>query len=65
MTPDEIIQWQNELITKPLLRLPSSLEEISIQLFKNLVSYMGDRKSSKNPHLHIVKHTRLAMNSPE
>ena len=65
MTPDEIIQWQNELITKPLLRLPSSLEEISIQLFKNLVSYMGDRKSSKNPHLHIVKHTRLAMGSPE
>ena len=57
MTPDEIIQWQNELITKPLLRLPSSLEEISIQLFKNLVSYMGDRKSSKNPHLHIVKHS--------
>ena len=65
MTPDEIMQWQNELISEPLLRLPTSLEEISVQLFKNLVSYMGDRKSSKNPHLHVVKHTRLAIGSPE
>ena len=65
MTPDEIMQWQNELISEPLLRLPTSLEEISVQLFKNLISYMGDRKSSKNPHLHVVKHTRLAIGSPE
>ena len=65
MTPDEILQWQDKAITKPLLKLPSSLEEISIQLFKNLRSYMGDRKSSKSPQLHAVKHTRLAMGSPE
>ena len=65
MSPDEIMQWQGKLITKPLLRLPSSLEDIAVQLFKNLVSYMGDRKSSKNPQLHAVKHTRLAMGSPE
>ena len=65
MTPDEILQWQNSLITKPLLKLPSSLEEIAIQLFKNLMSYMGDRRSSKSPQLHAVKHTRLAMGSPE
>ena len=25
MSPDEIMQWQGKLITKPLLRLPSSL----------------------------------------
>ena len=65
MTPDEIMTWQNSLISKPLIRLPSSLEEIAVQLFKNLMSYMGDRKSSKNPQLHAVKHTRLAMGSPE
>ena len=65
MTPDEIIQWQRRLITKPLLKIPSSLEEIAIQLFKNLMSYMGDRKSSKSPKLHAIKHTRLAMGSPE
>ena len=65
MTPDEILQWQDRALTKPLLKLPSSLEEIAIQLFKNLRSYMGDRKSSKSPQLHAVKHTRLAMGSPE
>ena len=32
MTPDEIMQWQNELISEPLLRLPTSLEEISVHL---------------------------------
>ena len=31
MTPDEILQWQDRALTKPLLKLPSSLEEISIQ----------------------------------
>ena len=65
MTPDEILQWQKKPISKPLLKLPSSLEEIAIQLFKNLRSYMGDRTSSKSPQLHAVKHTRLAMGSPE
>jgi hypothetical protein len=65
LNPDEIIQWQGSLISKPLIKLPSSLEAIATQLFKNLMSYMGDRSSSKNPQLHIVKHTRLAMGSPE
>ena len=53
MNPDEIIQWQGSLLSKTLIRLPSSLEEVALQLFKNLVSYMGDRSSSKNPQLHI------------
>ena len=65
MNPDEIIQWQGSLLSKTLIRLPSSLEEVALQLFKNLMSYMGDRSSSKNPQLHVIKHTRLAMRSPE
>ena len=65
MNPDEIIQWQGQLLKKTLIKLPSSLEEIALQLFKNLVSYMGDRSSSKAPQLHAIKHTRLAMRSPE
>ena len=65
MTPDEIIQWEGSLLSKPLIRLPSSLEDIALQLFKNLMSYMGDRSSSKKPDLHAIKHTRLAMGSPE
>ena len=65
MNPDEIIQWQGQLLKKTLIKLPSSLEEIALQLFKNVVSYMGDRSSSKAPQLHAIKHTRLAMRSPE
>ena len=29
------------------------------------MSYMGDRRSSKSPQLHVIKHIRLAMGSPE
>ena len=65
MTPEEIMQWQNSKIRSPLLRLSSSLEEISLQLFKNMMSYMGDRRSSKRPQLHIIKHTKLVMGAPE
>ena len=64
-TLDEIITWQNSLISKPLIPLPSSLKEIAVQLFKILMSYMGDRKSSKNSKLDAIKHTRLEMDSPE
>ena len=48
MTPDEIVQWQGSLLSKTLIRLPSSLEEIALQLFKNLMSYIYDISSSKN-----------------
>ena len=62
---DQIMRWSPQMISKPLLRIPSSLSELAIQLFKNLLSYMGDRKSSKKPALHLVKHIRLTINSPE
>ena len=65
MTPEEIMQWENSMIRSPLLRLSSSLEEISLQLYKNMMSYMGDRRSSKSPQLHVIKHTKLAMGAPE
>ena len=47
MTPEEIMVHQRSLIKKPLTSLPSSLNSMAVQLFKNLVSYMGDRTSSK------------------
>lgn len=65
MTPGEIMTHQKSLIKKPLTNLPSSLNDMAVQLFKNLVSYMGDRRSSKKQNLHILKHIRLTMNSPE
>ena len=65
MTPEEIMVHQRSLIKKPLTSLPSSLNSMAVQLFKNLVSYMGDRTSSKKKELHIKKHTAIAMSSPE
>ena len=65
MTPAEIMVHQKSMISKPLTHLPSSLNEMAVQLFKNLLSYMGDRRSSKKENLHILKHTKLTMNSPE
>lgn len=65
MSPEEIMTHQKKLIKKPLTNLPSSLNEMAVQLFKNLVSYMGDRRSSKKQNLHILKHTKLTMSSPE
>ena len=65
MTPQEIMVHQKNLLKKPLTNLPSSLNDTAVQLFKNLVSYMGDRRSSKGANLHILKHTKIAMSSPE
>ena len=65
MTNEEIMVHQKSLLKKPLSILPSSLNDMALQLFKNLVSYMGDRRSSKKQILHILKHTRIAMSSPE
>ena len=65
MTPQEIMVHQKTLIKKPLTNLSASLNELAVQLFKNLVSYMGDRRSSKKQNLHILKHIKLAINSPE
>ncbi len=65
MTPEEIMVHQRGLLKKPLTTLPSSLNSMAVQLFKNLVSYMGDRTSSKKKELHIKKHTAIAMSSPE
>ena len=65
MTNSEIMRWAPRLISSPLLKISSSLSDLAVQLFKNLVSYMGDRKSSKKPVLHAIKHIKLAINAPE
>ena len=65
MTINQIMTFQKEMISKPLLKIPSSLEDLSIQIFKNLLSYMEVRKSSKKPYLHIIKFIKITMTSPE
>jgi myosin-7 len=59
------MKWSNSTISSPLLNIASELEETSIQLFKNLLSYMGDRRSSKLPIKHVKKHIKLTLQSAE
>ena len=40
------MEWKKSLIKKSLLKENRHLDALAIQLFKNLMSYMGDRKSS-------------------
>lgn len=65
LSPEEIMKWSNSLISKPLLNINENLEETAIQIYKNLMSYMGDRRSSKKPIQHLIKHLKLTQNAPE
>ena len=65
MSASQIMSWQSGLIHSPLTKLSSSLEDVAVQLFKNLQSYCGERASSKKPMLHAIKHLRLTIFSPE
>jgi hypothetical protein len=62
---ETIMQWSSLLITEPLLKLTDNLTEIAVKIFKNLVSYMGDRKSVKQPIENVKKHLRQTFNAPE
>lgn len=64
LTPEQIMKWSNSVISSPLLKIPSELEESSIKLFKYVMAYMGDIRSSKTPTKIIQKHLKLTLNSP-
>jgi hypothetical protein len=53
LDPNNILKWQKREISDPLLRM-ENIDDVegSKQMFRNLLSYMGDRKSSKTPLLH-------------
>jgi hypothetical protein len=65
LTQEQIMKWGNSLISKPLLKISSELHDIACQLFKNLMSYMGDRKSSKKSINHVKKHLKYTLYSAE
>ena len=49
-------------ISDPLLRMENEDDvEGSKQMFRNLLSYMGDRKSSKLPILHAKKIVKIVL----
>ena len=56
LTVENCLKWQKKEIDEPLLRMEDGdAAEASKQIFRNLLSYMGDRKSSKKPYLHARK----------
>ena len=62
LSPENILKWQRSEISEPLLRMENEDDvEGSKQMFRNLLSYMGDRKSSKVPLLHAKKYVKLVL----
>lgn len=59
------MRWQGKLIDRPLTNMPQEYVPIAIQLFKNLMGYMGDLESSKKPPLeHIKKLLKIVLSAP-
>ena len=62
LTVETSLTWQKKEISGPLLRMENEEdEEAAKQMFRNLLSYMGDRKSSKMPLLHARKMVKLVL----
>jgi len=62
LDPNNILKWQKKEISDPLLRMENLDDaEGSKQMFRNLLSYMGDRKSSKIPLLHAKKFVKIVL----
>lgn len=62
MSVESIMKWQDKEITEPLTKLDKEFYWLACQLFKNLMGYMTDRKSSKEPIHHARKHLQLSLN---
>ena len=60
LSAEEILSWQKSEIRNPLLLMNDEDDKFaSMQLFRNLLSYMKDRKSSKEPLSHVKKYLRI------
>ena len=65
-TTQKIMNWKEELIKKPLHSMSNrSLEQEAVQCFKNTVSFMGDRSSSKDDIGHASKLLANTVHAPE
>jgi len=64
MDNDKILTWKRTCIKKALLKQNRQLDREAIQAFRNVMSYMGDRSSSKPPIDHAKKMIRNLMISP-
>jgi hypothetical protein len=64
-TVEKILTWKAELIKTSLRNLPSDMSQEAVQLFRNVMGYMGDRTSSKTPTEHALKILNAMLLSPE
>ena len=66
LSVEDIMSWQKKEINQPLLKMEKEYDkETSIQMFRNLLSYMKDRESSKKPIVHVSKFIKMVnMSSP-
>ena len=62
MSFENILKHQKKEINDPLLRMETEADaEASKQMFRNMLSYMGDRKSSKDPIIHAKKYIKIVL----
>ena len=62
MSVESILKFQKKELNEPLLRMETEDDaEASKQMFRNMLSYMGDRNSSKSPILHAKKYVKLVL----
>ena len=60
INPVDILTWQKSELDNSLINMENSYDvEIAKQMFRNLLSYMLDRKSSKKGILHVTKFIKL------
>ena len=64
MDESRLLSFKKSLIKKALLKQNRELDDEAVQTFKNIMSYMGDRKSSKPPIEHAKKMLRNLMIAP-
>jgi hypothetical protein len=65
-TVEKVLNWKDELIKKALHPMPDrALDAEAVQAFKNIVSYMGERKSSKDDIGHATKLLSNSVHAPE
>ena len=65
LSVDKIMQWQKGELSEPLLKMPDKERPVALQMFRNLLSYMMDRKSSKKPIQHARKFLKLTLHAEQ
>ncbi|KAH9261246.1 hypothetical protein BASA81_000950 [Batrachochytrium salamandrivorans] len=65
-TVEKVLNWKDEMIRKPLHKMPDrAMESECVQAFKNILSYMGQRNSSKDDIGHATKLLHNSVHAPE